>query len=124
MSDVARRKTIFVSCKFTNGEPAIREVLLTGINFDVDDIIIKNVIYYSDGQELSSSIMNFSLLGGDICRLIDGYGAPNTDPLIYTVDKLRIDGLYTITMKDALTGALETDRAGRLTFTLECVKYK
>ena len=124
MSDVARRKTIFIEYKFTNGSPATGEVNLSNINFDSDDIYVKNVVYYYDGTEVESAILHFSLLGGAVCRVIDTYHSTHGSDIIYQVDGLRVDGLYTLTLKDALTGIVETDRQGKLTFTLEFVLYK
>jgi hypothetical protein len=117
----SNKVTRFVEAKFTTGSPAESQVLISNVAFIPDEIKIKNLLYFSDGKEAGLGTVRFDLVRSDIGVVADIFSTVAMSEVSFK-NTVKIDGGYLLQIRDYLTGDLETDRNGKLSFFIEFIK--
>lgn len=146
MSNIANRKNVILTNKFTNGQPAVfdRNILL---DFVPDELIVRYISYlnldnaYINYMETDANIAGrtnyfymmadesgvmsyiYSDLVNDTIGCIANSPTQIIAPTYWTMGK-QISGSYNFKLIQSKTGAVHVARDGALIMHLEFVKYK
>ncbi len=120
--EIENRKTIYISYKATAGSACETLINLDDIDFKPDIVIFKNPYYNNNGAEAGVLSVYFGLVNSNIFIVSDTQNASYSE-ITYKLSGV-ISGSYKLQLLDYLTGLIAANRQGRISLTLEFIKYK